>query len=71
MSKEEAVSINMNNKERFMLCNKHYMEQMIEKVKASKDSFEFYEQRKTVNIYKGKLKNLLQFRKINPFFVEQ
>lgn len=71
MSKEEAVSINMNNKERFMLCNKHYMEQMIEKVKASKDSFEFYEQRKTVNIYKAKLKNLLQFRKINPFFVEQ
>ena len=71
MSKEEAVSINMNNKERFMLCNKHYMEQMIEKIKASKDLFEFYEQRKTVNIYKAKLKNLLQFRKINPFFVEQ
>ena len=71
MSKEEAVSINMNNKERFMLCNKHYMEQMIERVKASKDSFELYEQRKTVNIYKVKLKNLFQFRKINPFFVEQ
>lgn len=53
MSKKQAVNSTMDNKNSFMICNKMYIEQMIEKVN----------ERKTVNIYKAKLKNILQFRK--------
>ena len=53
MSKKQAVNSTMDNKNSFMICNKMYIEQMIEKVN----------ERKTVNIYKAKLKNILHFRK--------